>query len=100
MAAIEKRSEELQKQVEILVAQNKENERKRKKEEADNSAITKALKKSLEAAERDKEKALEKAERMEAEKETRREQAVGIAVSAAKGTPTSSAPNVDQQIVL
>jgi hypothetical protein len=100
LAAIEKRSEELQKQVEILVTQNKENEKKRKKEEAENSATTKALKKALESAERDKEMALEKAARMEKEKETKREQAVGIAVSAAKGTPTSSAPNVDQQIVL
>ena len=50
MAALEKYFEDLQKQVEVLLAQNKENERKRKKEDADNLAISKALKKSLEAA--------------------------------------------------
>ena len=63
-------------------------------------AISKALKKSLEAAEREKEKALEKAAMMEAEKENRQEQAGG-APAAAKGAPTtSSAPSADQPIVL
>ena len=98
--ALEKRSEDLQKQLEDLIAQNKENERKRKKEDAENLASSKALKKSLEAAEREKEKALEKAAMMEAEKENRQEQASGAAGAANCAPTPSSAPTADQPSVL
>ena len=59
IALLEKRSEDLQKklyQMEGLLAQNKENDKKRKKEEGEVEANMKTLKKAVETAERERRK--------------------------------------------
>jgi hypothetical protein len=72
IALLEKRFEDLQKklyQMEGLLAQNKENDKKRKKEEGEVEANIKTLKKAVETAEREKEKAEKERKRAGKEKE-------------------------------
>ncbi len=95
---IEKKAvEALKKQLDDLLAENKENEKKRRREEAEIAANCKAMKKALDAAEKEKEKALEKAARMEEEKENTKKQLGPTIRPTANGAITGPNPLIDHQ---
>ena len=66
----------MQKQLEDLQVQNRENEKKRKAEISDFTATLKALKKQVETSEKEREKAMEKASKAEEEAARAREEAM------------------------